>query len=103
MTENTGHNKDWLKNGYRINVGMVIVNSKNRVFWGCRELSRQAWQFPQGGVEINESLRHALYRELAEEVGLEKEDVVCLAKTRKTQKKMNETQRKSKKPDKQKM
>ncbi len=74
--------KDQIKNGYRINVGMVIANQQNRLFWGCRQLSRQAWQFPQGGVLEGESLRQALYREMLEEVGLLKHDVHCLAKTR---------------------
>lgn len=82
MSEKTTDNTDQIKDGYRINVGMVIVNNKNKLFWGCRELSRQAWQFPQGGVKIGESLREALYRELAEEVGLKRDDVQCLAKSK---------------------
>lgn len=73
---------DVIKKGYRINVGMVIANQQNRLFWGCRQLSRQAWQFPQGGVAQGESLREALYREMLEEVGLLKHDVQCLAKTK---------------------
>ena len=73
---------DVIKKGYRVNVGMVIVNNQNRLFWGCRDLSRKAWQFPQGGVLRGESLREALYREMAEEVGLSRGDVQCLAKTR---------------------
>lgn len=74
--------KDQIKNGYRLNVGMVIANQQNRLFWGCRQISREAWQFPQGGVLVGESLREALYREMLEEVGLLKHDVRCLAKTR---------------------
>ncbi len=81
MTGNIKAN-DWIKNGYRINVGMVIANQQNRLFWGCRQLCRQAWQFPQGGVVQGESLRQALYREMLEEVGLLRHDVDCLAKTR---------------------
>lgn len=74
--------KDLIRNGYRLNVGMVIANQQNRLFWGCRQISREAWQFPQGGVLQGESLRQALYREMLEEVGLLKHDVRCLAKTR---------------------
>ena len=35
------------RDGYRPNVAIVIVNSKNLVFWGKR-IREHAWQFPQG-------------------------------------------------------
>lgn len=67
------------KNGYRINIGIVLTNSDNRLFWGRRRNQAHAWQFPQGGVRPRESLQQALYRELFEEIGLEPQHVTMLA------------------------
>jgi putative (di)nucleoside polyphosphate hydrolase len=60
--------------GYRPNVAMVVLNSKNKVLI-CRRTNTKTWQFPQGGVDNNENLEKAMYRELLEEVGLRKDDV----------------------------
>lgn len=67
--------------GYRLNVGIVLVNSSDRVFWG-RRAGHDAWQFPQGGVKPNETATEAMYRELKEEVGLEKKDVKLIGMTK---------------------
>lgn len=69
------------KAGYRLNVGIIILNDDGMVFWG-RRVGHDAWQFPQGGVSLNESATEAMYRELREEVGLEKGDVKLLAVTK---------------------
>ena len=49
-------------------------HSQGKVFWAKR-LGRNNWQFPQGGINKNESIKDAMYRELYEEVGLESKDV----------------------------
>jgi putative (di)nucleoside polyphosphate hydrolase len=67
--------------GYRLNVGIILVNESGRVFWGKRQ-GHDAWQFPQGGLMPNESATVAMYRELFEEVGLTKEDVKLLGSTK---------------------
>ncbi len=67
--------------GFRLNVGIVLVNQQNLLFWG-RRVGQDAWQFPQGGVNEGESIEDALYRELNEEVGLEKKDVSILTQTK---------------------
>lgn len=67
--------------GFRLNVGMVIVDAQGRVFWGRRMGKRDAWQFPQGGMMRGETPEEALYRELEEEVGLLHHDVELLAST----------------------
>ena len=67
--------------GYRANVGIVIVNDENRVFFGKR-IGQQAWQFPQGGIDAGESAEEAMYRELYEEVGLKPHAVEVLGRTR---------------------
>lgn len=69
------------KDGYRLNVGIVIANGSGEVLWAHR--TRQGgWQFPQGGIQSGESPEQAMYRELDEEVGLAPEDVNVLGVTR---------------------
>lgn len=68
------------ENGYRPNVGIVLVNQDGKVFWGRRK-GEYSWQFPQGGVLENESLDDCMYRELNEELGLYPEHVSIVAKT----------------------
>jgi putative (di)nucleoside polyphosphate hydrolase len=67
--------------GFRANVGIVLIRDSGDVFLGGRRDGR-GWQFPQGGVRQDESAEQALYRELREEIGLESEDVEVLATTR---------------------
>lgn len=67
--------------GYRLNVGIVLVNESGRVFWGRRS-GHDAWQFPQGGLASGESVLQAMFRELYEEIGLEKDDVEILGVTK---------------------
>ena len=67
--------------GYRLNVGIVLVNAQNRVFWGRRS-GHDAWQFPQGGLAAGETSLEAMFRELHEEVGLDKEDVEVMGSTK---------------------
>lgn len=69
------------REGYRPNVGIILANSKNQVFWGKR-VREHAWQFPQGGIKYGESPVQAMYRELHEEVGLEPQHVKILGRTR---------------------
>lgn len=69
------------KAGYRLNVGIVLMNESGRVFWG-RRFGHDAWQFPQGGLAHGEEILDALYRELKEEVGLDKQDVQVLGVTK---------------------
>ena len=63
--------------GYRPNVGIVICNRKGQVLWAKR-CGQNSWQFPQGGINDNESAEQAMYRELYEEVGLQPKDVRIL-------------------------
>ena len=52
------------------------------VLWARRVGGHDAWQFPQGGINDNESAQDALYRELYEEVGLQPKDVKILTRTK---------------------
>ena len=72
-----------IKEGYRPNVAMVVVNSKNKVLI-CRRRNTQTWQFPQGGIDSDEDITEAMYRELFEEVGLSKKDIDVLGESKGT-------------------
>jgi putative (di)nucleoside polyphosphate hydrolase len=69
------------KEGYRPNVGIILLNPRNDVFWGKR-VRQHSWQFPQGGIKHGESPEQAMYRELYEEIGLRAEHVRIVARTR---------------------
>lgn len=70
------------KQGFRLNVGIILVNQKRDVFWGKRVGQDDAWQFPQGGLQDYETVEEAMYRELSEEIGLKPEDVEVIAVTK---------------------
>jgi putative (di)nucleoside polyphosphate hydrolase len=69
------------KAGYRSGVGIILVNSRRQVFFAKR-IGMEAWQFPQGGMQENETPLQTMFRELKEEVGLEAEDVEVVACTK---------------------
>jgi putative (di)nucleoside polyphosphate hydrolase len=69
------------RDGYRPNVGIILANGRNEVFWGKR-VNQHAWQFPQGGIKHGEAPEQAMYRELEEETGLKPEHVRVLGRTR---------------------
>lgn len=66
--------------GYRYNVGIIIVNAQGQAFWGKRS-GQDSWQFPQGGLNAGESSEQAMLRELFEETGLLREHVEILGET----------------------
>ncbi len=61
-----------ISQAYRKNVLAVILNQDNKFLIVNRNDDLQHWQFPQGGVETNESEEEAVLREIKEETGLEK-------------------------------
>ena len=67
--------------GYRANVGIILCNSDRRLFWAKR-IRQRSWQFPQGGIQWDESPQEAMFRELAEEVGLQPQHVEIIGCTR---------------------
>lgn len=69
------------REGFRPNVGIILINARNEVFWGKR-IGEHSWQFPQGGIKYGETPEQAMYRELQEEVGLLPEHVRIVGRTR---------------------
>jgi putative (di)nucleoside polyphosphate hydrolase len=67
--------------GFRPNVGIILCNEERRLFWGKR-VGQDAWQFPQGGIDEDETPEQAMFRELQEEVGLRQDQVEILGATR---------------------
>ena len=68
------------RDGFRANVGFVLMDSKGQLFLG-RRTGGKGWQFPQGGMRRGESAEESLFRELHEEVGLASEHVRLLGAT----------------------
>jgi putative (di)nucleoside polyphosphate hydrolase len=66
--------------GYRPNVGIVLMNHQRQVFW-ARRVNSDGWQFPQGGMNTDETPVEAMYRELQEETGLLPPHVELLGST----------------------
>ena len=69
------------RDGFRPNVGIILLNQRNQVFWGKR-IRTHSWQFPQGGIDRGENPEQAMFRELHEEVGLTADHVRIVARTR---------------------
>lgn len=65
---------------YRPNVAAVILSSnypeKCEFFIAHRSDIKDAWQFPQGGIDHGESPEDALLRELLEEIGSSEVEVL---------------------------
>ena len=66
--------------GYRHNVGIILCNQQRQLFW-ARRLGQNAWQFPQGGINEDETPEQAMFRELEEEVGLQPHHVELMGVT----------------------
>lgn len=62
---------------YRRCVGMMLFNARGEVFVGQR-LDRmvEAWQMPQGGIDKGEAAEAAAFRELKEEIGTDKAQII---------------------------
>jgi putative (di)nucleoside polyphosphate hydrolase len=66
------------ENGYRANVGIIVMDDQRQLLWCRRRNNVNAWQFPQGGIKEAETPEEAMYRELYEELGLPKEAVTLV-------------------------
>jgi putative (di)nucleoside polyphosphate hydrolase len=68
---------------YRRGVGMMVVNTEGEVLVARRigpaksQDKRVYWQMPQGGIEPGESPRQAAMRELREEIGTDRVEIIA--------------------------
>jgi putative (di)nucleoside polyphosphate hydrolase len=66
---------------YRLGVGIMLFNGRNEVFVGQRvDNPADAWQMPQGGIDEGEDPLGAAWREMQEEIGTDKADLVAESK-----------------------
>ena len=63
---------------YRPCVGIMLFNRSGEVFVGKRiDQTVEGWQMPQGGIDEGETPRQAALRELLEEVGTDKAEIIA--------------------------
>ncbi len=68
---------------YRLNVGAVLFNRHGQVLVAKRanlpdaEGAPGGWQLPQGGIDAGEDPRQAIFRELGEEIGTQKAEIIA--------------------------
>ncbi len=62
---------------YRRGVGIMLVNRAGLVFVAERIGMPGAWQMPQGGIDAGETPAEAALRELAEEIGTDKAEILA--------------------------
>lgn len=64
---------------YRPCVGIMLINRNGAVFSGQRVDNRaEAWQMPQGGIDEGEDVQTACFREMMEEIGTDKAEILRL-------------------------
>ena len=62
---------------YRPCVGLMLFNRQGEVFVGKRiDQTIEGWQMPQGGIDAGEEPRTAVLRELKEETGTDKAEII---------------------------
>ena len=63
---------------FRQAVGILILNTENKIVAFQRADFPESWQAPEGGIDNNETPQEAMEREVYEEIGLKKEDYTIL-------------------------
>jgi len=67
---------------YRPSVGIMLLNRDGHVLVARRnDVSSEAWQMPQGGIDAGEDPREAAFRELREEIGTDKAEIIAESQT----------------------
>ena len=65
---------------YRRCVGMLILNKNKEILVGKRlDHPSGYWQMPQGGIDDNENPKEAVWREMLEEIGTNKAELIKIS------------------------
>ncbi len=76
----SGEKPDYL---YRSGVGIMLINADKKIFVGKRvDNNSDAWQMPQGGIDVGENEDSAMFRELGEETGILDSGIEVIKKSR---------------------
>lgn len=63
---------------YRPGIGLVLLNAQGLAFVAQRiDTPGDAWQFPQGGIDEGEDPRATALREMKEEIGTDKAEIIA--------------------------
>lgn len=62
---------------YRPCAGVLLFNRDGKIFVGERNDTKGAWQMPQGGIDKGEAPAEAALREMLEEIGTDKAEIVA--------------------------
>lgn len=74
---------------FRLGIGIMLVNADKKVFVGKRidqtieeanDPNFKAWQMPQGGIDSEENVETSLWREMQEEIGCSKGEIIAESK-----------------------
>ncbi len=68
------------KYAYRACIGVMLLNQDKKVFVGQRIDNQGSWQMPQGGIENDEDYVTAAKRELKEEIGTDKINIIRISR-----------------------
>lgn len=63
----------------RQGIGICLFNKEGKVFVGKRIDTVGGWQMPQGGVDEGETVEQTVFRELMEETGTDKAEIIRIA------------------------
>ncbi len=67
---------------YKKAVGALLINNEGKIYFFQRSDFPESWQSPEGGIEENEDPLNAIYREIKEEIGIDKDKLELISETK---------------------
>lgn len=79
MMDEANRPLNYIDRPYRPCVGIMLINPQGHIFGGQRIDNRaEAWQMPQGGIDEGEDVQTACFREMREEIGTDKAEILSV-------------------------